>query len=300
MRVLLVPAAAALVAACSASRTAYGPGDPLAGGSAPELFAVPGSSAAFTAAVPQGYARAEGGGLPVAAMFVRTLPGGEADIVVERYTESVDGIGAETFAENLGPKESARFLTLHKAGGKTLEAYHGMDFESYARQIPVDDPYSDSLGKSIAPPRLSLLEGRRFPKGGDAYRLYRCRKLGAWAILADYRRARGKGQAAGGSFWERLPPADRGIAAACFGRHAAAAMRDGAEAPEAAKPSRYRLRIMARDEWLHGAARVVDRECVHIRQAPDGFWAVRLRAPRPAFAREHKAFESFLGSFEPR
>ncbi|MFA5139972.1 MAG: hypothetical protein WC728_12135 [Elusimicrobiota bacterium] len=297
MRNAALALSTSLLLACGTGRRAYGPDDPLAGAAKPELFGISGAS--FSAVVPRGYVRAEAGGLPVAAMFIRTLPGGEADIVVERYTESADGISVKTFAENLGPKESARFLTRHKVGDRTLEAYHGMDFESYARQISSEDPYSDSLGTGISPPRLSLLENRRFPKGGDAYRLYRCRKLGAWGILADYRRGLKKGQAAG-SFWEGLPVADRRIVAACFGQAAAAAMRGGGEPPETAKPSRYRLRIMARDEWTHGAARLVERECVHIRPAQDGFWAVRLRAPRADFARAHEAFETFLGSFEPR
>ncbi len=61
----------------------------------------------------------------------------------------------------------------------------------------------------------------------------------------------------------------------------------------------YRLRILARDEWRHGAARRVERECVHLMDWEGGFLALRFRSPRDTYRQEFASFEAFLGTFAP-
>jgi hypothetical protein len=65
------------------------------------------------------------------------------------------------------------------------------------------------------------------------------------------------------------------------------------------KPSLYRLRLMAREEWAYGASMKVEREAVHLRDAPGGFYALRLRAPKDRFAEELPGFLRFAAEFSP-
>ncbi|MFH1726162.1 MAG: hypothetical protein ABII00_16255 [Elusimicrobiota bacterium] len=293
-----------LAAACSGSRPAYSPEDPLSQKPRAEPFyeaarstaaAEPGGRLLFRALVPEGYRRSEGRlTAPVVAVFSKDVYEGEAAIVVERYSEA-DGnaVSKESFLRNLNPRPGEVSLGRHSIGGRSFEVYHGIEFTSFDRRIQPNDPYADALGAAIRPPRLSLFERRRFPPGGNAYRLYRCRKLGAWGLLGDYRRLRAK---------ERLEEfqaehggrGDRRLLATCFGSTVAWAVAQGETVPRIPKPSRRRLRIMAREEWTHGASRRVERECVHLRDIPGGFLVLRFRAARHSFRREHEAFETFL------
>jgi hypothetical protein len=61
----------------------------------------------------------------------------------------------------------------------------------------------------------------------------------------------------------------------------------------------YRLRIMAREEWTYGASKKVESECVHVRPAGDGFYALRFRAPKPDYESERAVFDRFLLGFQP-
>lgn len=65
------------------------------------------------------------------------------------------------------------------------------------------------------------------------------------------------------------------------------------------RPSLSSLRGMARDEWERGTVLRRERECVVLRDAPDGFWVLRLSAPERAFDLEHPAFLAFVAGFRP-
>lgn len=305
----LFPSLLLLACACASgpAPSEYSPEDPLSGAPKAETFyrvsASTGTAqeALFRAVVPKGYRRATGRLMrPVEAIFTRGLFSGEASIVVERYGDG-DGVSRESFLRNLvpagGDKKASDWRTEHAVGSKKIGVHHGMEFESFTRRIPPFDPFSDFLGGAFRPPRLSLFERRRFPVGGEAYRLHRCRKHGAWGLLKGYRRARRRGRAKE-YFWKKLQRGQRLIIATCFGRGALLAMERGDEAPYAPKPTRYRLRIMARDEWAHGASRLVERECILLRDVENGFLVLRFRAPRAEFRREHAVFETFIASFE--
>lgn len=295
---------ALLAAGCArGTAPAYAPEDPLAGAPKIETFyrvlRATEPAAVFRAALPEGYARMEGRlNAPVAAIFTKPVHGGEASLIVERYGgEWGEELDRESFLRNLTPAGQAPPAGRHALAGREFLVYHGLDFERYTHAVQAGDPYADYLGRRYPPPRLSLFENRRFAPGGQAYRLYRCRKLGAWGMLADYNRALRSGRL--GEFRRELQPADRRVLAACFGNHTLLLMETGKPAKAPPKPSLYKLRAIAREEWTMGASRSVERECVSLIDLPAGFLALRLRAPRHAFADEHAAFELFLGSFVP-
>jgi hypothetical protein len=249
----------------------------------------------FQALLPEGYRPIDADlNPPVISILVKTIYCGESSITVERYAGTDDPpIEKGSFLRSLSPRPET-FLRTHRLRAGDAEAYHGIPVESFSRPLPPADPFADTLG-GAPPPRLSIFESRRFPRGGDAYRLYRCRKQGAWGLWADYRAAQGKGR--GREFFTALPAEDRRLLGTCFGQTVLSAMQEGSRTQALSKPSMYRLRIMARDEWVHGASRVMDRECLVLRDLPDGFLVLRLRAPSAAFDSEHSAFERFLASF---
>ncbi|OGR60635.1 MAG: hypothetical protein A2X36_04845 [Elusimicrobia bacterium GWA2_69_24] len=236
---------------------------------------------------------------PVLLMIAKEVYGGEAAVVVERYAvQDGNAVDKETFIKNLLPDQREVRPVQHTIGGQTFSVYHGLDFTFYDRRIGPGDPYSDALAGSIQPPKLSWLEGRRFPIGGEAYKLYRCRRLGAWDVLGDYRRALASGKVE--DFLSKIRGSTDGkLIAPCFGRTVMHAVAERQPVPKIQKPSMARLRIMARDEWAHGAARRLERECLHLRDVPGGFLVLRFRAPKDAFKREHAAFEAFLEGLTP-
>jgi len=289
----IVPAiSAVIVAGCAGGRASYFPGDPLLAGAKAKDFGV------FQAVLPSGYKRSEArltGSMT--AMFHQPLfGGGEAAISVESYTDG--SVDRAAFVQNLIRDVDAPKPSKHEVGGKEFPVYHDLEFVSYGRRIGPDDLFSGSLGTWIKPPRLSWFEGRRFPPGGDAYRLYRCKKRGAWGVLGDYRRALKKKGEVDKFRMKMRNTRDGKLLSPCFGKTVLMAISDSEPVPKIPKPSMYRLRIMARDEWHHGASRNVDRECVHIRDIPGGFMVLRFRAPRAHFKSEHERFLTFLGSFQ--
>ncbi|MFH2202376.1 MAG: hypothetical protein ABIJ96_04635 [Elusimicrobiota bacterium] len=295
--------ALALLGSCCAAARAGGPvyaaGDPLGVRRAPiTVYDARRSTAPLLRAVlAEGYRQSSGEmGAPVLAVFSKTLRVGEAAILVERYS-AADGSAAdkELFLRNLAPAGETPRETRHKVGALEFPVRHGLEFVRFTRRIGSGDPYSDYLGAHFPPPRLSLFERRRFLVGGEAYRLYRCRRLDAWGMLGDYRRMRRK-KRLGEHQRVSLRSTERKIIAACFGREVIMAVGRGDEVPRIPKPSMYRLRIMAREERAHGAVRSVEHECVHLRAIEDGFLVLRFRAPAASFKREHAAFETFLGS----
>ncbi|MEE8425333.1 MAG: hypothetical protein V3S11_05870 [Elusimicrobiota bacterium] len=250
----------------------------------------------FRAALPHGYRKADGRlTAPILAMMTKPVSGGEAAIIVEHYPDSA---GQAAFLRNLGaeggtppPKEIA-------VDGKPFTVYPNLEYIRYVGLISAGDPYADSLGSTFRPPRLSVIERRRFLTGGEAFRLYRCRRLRAWGILGDYRRLRRKNRL--GEFHGLgFGPPRRKIVATCFGRSVLFAIQTGKNIPKIPKPSMYRLRILARDEWRHGASRRVERECIHLRDWKGGFLVLRFRAPRDAYRSEFASFEAFLETFAP-
>ncbi|MFA6028779.1 MAG: hypothetical protein WC969_02870 [Elusimicrobiota bacterium] len=255
------------------------------------------TAAPITLTPPEGYKASDARlGAPIVAVFSKRLHDGEAALIVERYAaEDPDGDPA-VFARNLGA--GAR-RAVRKIGGRAFELYEGIDVETFTRQVQQGDPYAETLGTSPSPPRLSFFESRRFPKGGDAYRLYRCIELDAWRTLRRYRSLKaGEGDLA--EFRSRLSPVQRQVVSTCFGTGILMAMAEGEQVPDIPKPSMYRLRIMARDEWQYGSTRKVERESVHLRPIRGGgFYALRLRAPREAFSGEKDAFDAFLTAFAP-
>jgi hypothetical protein len=291
-------------AACASSpdEPAYAPGDPLGEKQKPTTIyreivdPLPKKIPLIRAIVPEGYRTSEGSlHSPVIALFSKEVYGGEASIVVERYTEA-DGNATdqELFWRNLAGKGNAP--SAHKIGEKNFSVRHDLRFERSVRRISPGDPYADYLGTGHAPPRLSLVEKRRFLVGGDAYRLYRCRKLSAWGILADYRRARDKKRLSE-FFQNSLKASDRKILSACFGKTVLMSIGRGEAIPDIPKPGMYRLKIMAREERDGLTVRMIERECVYVTDVAGGFAVVRLRAPESQFKAEHKAFETFLASF---
>ncbi|HAH07221.1 MAG TPA: hypothetical protein DCM05_11985 [Elusimicrobia bacterium] len=254
------------------------------------------STAALFGGPPPGYQQAAAISPPILAYYSKRLYDGEAVLMVERYFEA-DGTDLGAFLRNLGlgpdPKPVKR-----KAEGKVFEVYEGLKVESFTRIITPEDLYADALG-SGKPPRLSLFESARFPVGGEAYRFYRCRKLGAWGVLARYRRLRAKGEDLYKFETQELDTATRKVLSACFGQGFLYAMTQGQEVPDVPKPSGYRLKIMAREEWAYGASKKVELECVHLRPVAGGFYVLRFRAPKSDFKAERAAFDRFLAAFQP-
>jgi hypothetical protein len=235
--------------------------------------------------------------LPIVAMFSRDTGDGDAALIVERYENSA-GITPAAFTANLKNGKKAATPKSITLDGTAYEIFTDLEFVRYVGRVPRGDPYRNALGAKHAPPRLSLIERRRFLPGGRAYKLYRCKKAGAWGILADYHRAYAKGDLKG--FRSRgLSPAERRLLSVCFGGPVLLAVDGGSKAPVVAKPSMYRLRVMARDEWMHGANRYVERESLHLRIEEGGFWVLRYRAPLSAFAHGEPAFHALVSSFRP-
>ena len=285
----LTLAAALLAAGCTSPEPAYHPSDPLSGARPPAEFN------GFSAVLPEGYAASEGVmGAPVAAMFRRDTPFGEADIVLERYGERWGSpVGRTDFVKNLREGPAPRAVR-HGA----FTAYHALPFELGERNITPDDPWAATLGGRFPPPRLSPVEGRRFLAGGEAYRAWRCVKLGAWGVLADYRRAQAGGKVE--QFRTSHPPEDRRLVSACFGSTVSRLVAEGKPVPPIPKPSLMSLRALARQEWERGVVVRRELQCVAVVDIPGGFWAVRLRAPENGFAAEHEAFLAFLETFSPK
>ena len=248
------------------------------------------------AAAPAGYQAVGTVSAPIVAFYAKRLYDGEAALIVERYLKE-QGADIGAFVRNLNFNERPR-LKRRRIGGKTFEIYEGLSLESVTRVIPASDPYADALGNG-PPPRLSLFESHRFLAGGEAYRLYRCRKVGAWGVLGRYRRMKEKGEDLFSFMSKDFDALTRNRVAACFGSGVLLAMSKWEEVPDFPKPSLYRLRIIARQEWATGAASRAESECIHIRPVPDGFYAVRFRAPEADFARERAAFDEFILGFEP-
>lgn len=231
---------------------------------------------------------------PVVALYSRPVWEGEVLLGLERH-EKVDGAPSlEAFARQLGAPWGP---VKRRRGGRSFQVYEDIVIESFVRPLPAEDPHASVLGSDIAPARLSLFERRRFPPGGDAYRLQRCRERGAWSVLKGYRRALARGAAAE-EVRAVLDGASSDLLAACLGKRALAAMRAGEPVKDIPKPSMYRLRIMARDEWAHGAERLLERESVHLRDAPDAIWAVRYRAPERVYRRHREDFLDFAAGLQ--
>jgi hypothetical protein len=289
---LALPAIFAL-SACAAPAPRYAAFDPLSGNPAPSAQKR-GEEVLYTGVVPKGYARTEGRlSAPVVEFIRREVYDGEASITIERYREEDGAPAVDAYAKSLHPTSPAP--ASREIDGKAYAVYHDLRFESYARRIPLGDPYADALGTKIRQPKLDPTGKRRFPKGGDAYRLHRCKKVGAWGILADQTRAR-VGLEKGDPEPKPMKPRERGILATCFGRVVVERLRRGEPYGNIPKPSLSRLRLMAKDEWEKGAARRVERECVHLRKTRDGFAVVRFRTPDHAFEDQHAAWELFLSA----
>lgn len=286
-----IPALVLLLAACAGTEPAYAPEDPLSGAKPPR------SVNGFSAVFPNGWELSDGVmGRPVAAMLRRETAFGDAAIVVERYGPGWGEVGKEEFVAHLvtgRPPVASR----HAAGGEDLAAYHDLRFTLSERSIGPDDPWKGSLGQTWPPPKLSPVEGKRFLVGGEAYRLFRCGKLGAWGVLADYRRAQAAGKVE--EFRTSHPPEERRLVSSCFNSFVAHAVAEGRPLPPMSQPSLSSLRGMARDEWERGAVMRRERECVVLRDGPGGFWVLRLRAPEGAFELEHRAFLAFVAGFRP-
>ncbi|MDE2292137.1 MAG: hypothetical protein KGL53_08650, partial [Elusimicrobia bacterium] len=229
-----------------------------------------------------------------AAILRRDTPFGESDILVEHYPAG--SVSRADVAAHLtdGPAPTP---VRHSWGGRSFEAYHDLRFTVNARSVGPEDPWQDSLGSDVPPPRLSLLEGRRFLPGGDAYRLYRCGRKDAWGLLADYRSAQRKGKT--DAFLNSHGPEDRRVISACFGLWAAQAMSQGLPVPRFPHPGLLTLRARAREEWEMGVDTRRERECVvFLDGKAGGFWVLRLRAPAEQFEAEHPGFVRFAGSFQ--
>lgn len=286
-----IPALVLLLAACAGPAPTYSPEDPLSGAKPPRT--VNGFSAVF----PNGWELSDGVmGRPVAAMLRRETAFGGASIIVERYGPGWGDVRKEEFVAHLitgRPPVPSR----HAAGGEDLAAYHGLRFSLSERSIGPDDPWKGSLGQIWKPPKLSLVEGKRFLVGGEAYRLFRCGRLGVWRVMGDYRRAQAAGKVE--EFRASHPPEERRLVSSCFNSFVAHAVAEGRPVPPMPRPSLSALRGMAREEWERGAVMRRERECVVLRDSPDGFWVLRLRAPEDAFELEHRAFLVFVAAFRP-
>lgn len=291
----------AALAACAAPQPGYRADDPLSGARPAQTFygtAASSGTALFAAVMPLDYTASEGTLLaPVEAVLRRDTAFGESAIVVERYGQAWGtNLSREAFTAHLvegrPPKASE-----HPVAGRSFTVYHDLRFTVSDRRIDNDDPWAGILGQHWLPPKLSAVEGRRFPVGGEAYRLHRCLKLRAWDVLGDYRRAQAGGTLE--AFRQSHPAEERRLVSTCFGNAVAHAVAEGRTVPRIPKPSRGRLRSMARVEWERGVVTRTERECVALLDAPGGFWVLRLRAPEMAFAAEHPAFLAFLASFKP-
>ena len=284
---------AAFTTACAAPAPQYAAFDPLSGNASPTPIARNGKTQ-FTGVIPNGYEATKGRlSAPMIEFLRREVYWGEASISIERYSEKDGAPALDSFTRSLHPSKPSP--THREIGGKTVSVFHDLRFESYARRISNQDAYADSLGSKIRPPKLDPTGKRRFPKGGDAYRLHRCKKVGAWAILADAKRAY-LGRKPGDPEPKRMMRQDRKIFSACFGTTIMKRLWAGEPVGAIPKPSSGSLKMMAKDEWEHGAARRIDRECVHLRKLRDGFAAIRFRAPDHAFDGQHAAWELFLSS----
>ena len=282
-----------LAAACAAPAPRYTADDPLSGKVLPKPIQRNGKTI-YTGLIPTGYTRTQGRlSLPLVEILRRNVYWGETSISIEYYNETDGAPAFDSFARSLHPKKPEP--TQREIGGKTLSAYHDLRFSSYARRISVQDAYADVLGTHHRPPRLDPIGKRRFPKGGDAYRLHRCKKVGAWRILGEQSRLR-IGLKKGDAEPKRMTRRERRIFATCFGRVSLVRLLAGEAVGSIPKPSLSRLRLMAKDEWDYGARRRIDRECVHLRRLKDGYAAIRFRAPDHAFDGQHAAWELFLGS----
>ena len=235
---------------------------------------------------PTGYVRADDARPPVVAMFSKTLWDGEATFTVERHEKKDGGPALEAFVRQLGAPAGP---TRRKVGRQVFTLYEEIPLETVLRRLGEQDPYAAVLG-SDEPPRLSFLERRRFAVGGEAYRLYRCREKDAWDKLHDYGRAQELGR--GAEHAHRL--AAEGLMPVCFGNATWGRMQRGEPVEDIPKPSGYRLRIMARDEWATGAVRRPELESVYVHDAPDAIWAVRYRVPERAQKKYRGEFLGFL------
>lgn len=295
-----IPAAFFLLIFCAActgprpypgARAGYSSEDPLSGAKPPRTVA------GFSAVFPEGWELSEGVmSLPATAMLTRDTAFGQATIIVERYGEGGAAVGKEEFLAHLvsgRPPVASR----HAAGGNDLAAYHDLRFTLSERIVGADDPWKNALTQRWGPPKLSPVEGKRFLVGGEAYRLFRCGKLGAWGILADYRRAQKAGKVE--EFRSTHPAEERRLISNCFNSFIAHAVAEGRPVPALSQPSLSSLRGMAREEWERGAVMRRERECVLLRDAPKGYWVLRLRAPEGAFDDEHPAFLTFAAAFRP-
>lgn len=291
-----LPPALALALGCALNQRApqYSQDDPLA--NRPPVIEFNG----FRAALPHGYRKVEGRlAAPVLAMMTKRVYGGEAAIIVERYPDSgPEAVDKAAFLRNLGAEDGTPPPKEIIIDGKPFSVYPNLEYVRYVGRISAGDPYGDSLGTTLRPPRLSLIERRRFLPGGEAFRLYRCRRLRAWGILGDYRRLRRKNRL--GKFHRSgFGRMERRLVATCFGRTVLFSIQTGRPVHKIPRPSMYRLRILARDEWRHGAARRVERECLHLADWKGGFLALRFRAPRDSYRAEFASFTAFLGTFAP-
>ena len=264
--------------------------------------AVVGGAPVFQADIPTGYSATQGAlRLPMAGIYLKRLPEGESALIVEVY-RSTEGPAPdrEAFLRDLeGGKGRLPSPSRRKAGGREFDVYDGLEVESFTRRISPLDPHSQSLGRTPPPPKLGWFDQRRFPQGGQAYKLFRCRKVGAWDLLSRYNRLREAGEDLFGFHMNTLGDRERGMVAACFGHAVLQEMLRGAPMPPLPMPGMSRLKAMAKEEWEHGASRVREREIVHLRPVPGGFFVLRLRAPKDSFSQELPAFDRFLAGFEP-
>ncbi|TBR25822.1 hypothetical protein EPO15_01470 [bacterium] len=287
----MIPALLFLLASCAGPQPAYTPEDPLSGAKPPRTYN------GFLASLADGWETSDGVlSAPVSAMFRRETAYGAADIVVERYGQGGAALDKEEFVAHL-VTGAPPLQSKHAAGGEVLAAYHDLRFTLSERSIGPDDPWKGALTQKWAPPKLSPVEGKRFLVGGEAFRLFRCGKLGAWDVIADYRRAQAAGKVE--EFRSTHPPEERRLVSNCFNSFVAHAVAEGRALPPLPRPSLSTLRGMAREEWERGAVMKRERECVVLKDAPGGFWVLRLRAPEQAFELEHATFLAFVGSFRP-
>lgn len=300
MKVSTLVALALVFLRCPGPAAQEGPSS----GPPPAVSSAPASPAPlFQSDIPTGYAATQAAlRLPMAGMYVKRLPEGESALIVEVYrTAEGTGVDQAQFLRGLSGKASSPpSPSRRRAGEHEFDVYDGLEVESFTRRIAPMDPHSQVLGQTPPPPRLGLLDERRFPPGGEAYKLYRCRKLGAWDLLSQYRRMREAGEDLFGFRMNTLGDRARGMVAACFGHAILQDMLNAAPVPSLPMPGMSRLRAMAREEWEHGASRVREGEIVHLRQVPGGFFVLRLRAPKESFEHELPAFDRFLAGFEPK
>lgn len=234
---------------------------------------------------PTGYVAAEPPARsPVLALYTRSVWDGEVTISVERHPKQDGSPTVEAFLRQLGGKTAKR---------GELEVIEDVPLESFPRRISEEDPYAAELG-SEDPPDLGFFERRTFPIGGEAYRLYRCRRHAAWELLEAYRKALEEGKAAAFAATE-LAGNRPGVVSGCFGKASLAAMRRGEAVEDVPKPSMAQLRLMAREEWSFGAVRRLERESLHVLDSADAITVVRYRAPERVYRRDEGDFLRLIG-----